>query len=998
MATGLSQPSPPIKRPPRLLAWIIGIIVALIIAAPLSVGVYTDWLWFGEVDFRGVFTRVIVVRTILFFVFALLAGLIVWLAGYFTWRNRPDDLGGMDLNSPVHQYRQVMERSVRSLLIGVPVIVGLFAGFIGQGTWRTVMLFLNQESFGVEDAQFGNDLGFYAFSLPMLRLLVDTFSVLLIIAFLIALFGHYLLGSIRIGNQAMGLRGQVSGPARIQLAVTAGLWMLLQVAGYWLDRYDLLFSRQDTFTGASYTDVNAVLPARIILMVIAAFVAIAFFSAIVLKDLRLPGLAVVLMLVSSLVIGTAWPLLLERFSVAPNRAAKEAEYISRNIEATRFAYGLTDDEVTYMENWGAGNVPDDEVAADEATISNIRLLDPDILSPTFTQMQQLRNFYGFPETLSVDRYEVDGELRDFVVAARELDPNALQDNQAAWINRHTVYTHGNGFVAAQANTVDEAAQDAGSTRGGFPVFTVSDLQTNAIAEEANGADEMGIRVDQPRIYYGPVIASAADGADYAIVGDTGSGDVEYDTDTTSYTYTGEGGVPVGNWFNRAAFALRYQEMNMILSDRVGGESKILFDRDPRERVEKVAPWLTTDSQTYPAVIDGRVKWIVDGYTTLSDLPYSEQTSLTDTTQDALNPDGTTQRLITDNVGYIRNSVKATVDAYDGTVELYEFDTEDPVLKAWQGVFPDTVQPESEISDELRSHLRYPEDMFKVQRELLARYHVDDPLVFYTNDAFWSVPGDPTAPDGARELAQPPYYVVAANPETGDPSFQLITPFRGLQREFLSSHMTVSSDPDTYGDITVRVLPTNTQTQGPRQAQDAMMSSDQVARDRTLWEGTNDLFNGNLLTLPVGGGEVLYVEPIYSQRSNQASAFPKLLRVLVSYKGRVGYAPTIAEALSQVGIDPRAAQDIAGANGAIDPDVEVEADEDEVTDEEATTPSAPAGGTGTEGEAIQSINDALADLDSARTGSFEDYGRALDALDQAVDNYRDLTGEDPMDVE
>ena len=1000
MATGLSQPSPPIKRPPRLLAWIIGIIAALIIAAPLTVGVYTDWLWFGEVDFRGVFTKVIVVRTILFFAFALLAGLIVWLAGYFTWRNRPDDLGGMDLNSPVHQYRQVMERSVRSLLIGVPVIVGLFAGFIGQGTWRTVMLFLNQESFGVEDAQFGNDLGFYAFSLPMLRLLVDTFSVLLIIAFLIALFGHYLLGSIRIGNQSMGLRGQVSGAARIQLAVTAGVWMLLQVAGYWLDRYDLLFSSQDTFTGASYTGVNAVLPARIILMVIAAFVAIAFFSAIVLKDLRIPGLAVVLMLVSSLVIGTAWPLLLERFSVAPNRAAKEAEYISRNIEATRFAYGLTDEEVTYLENWGAGNVPDDEVAADEATISNLRLLDPDILSPTFTQMQQLRNFYGFPDTLAVDRYEVDGELRDFVVAARELDPNSLQDNQAAWINRHTVYTHGNGFVAAQANTVDEAAQDAGSTRGGFPVFTVSDLQTNTIAEEANGADEIGIRVDQPRIYYGPVIASSADGADYAIVGDTGSGAVEYDTDNTSYTYAGEGGVPVGNWFNRTAFALKYQEMNMILSDRVGGESKILFDRDPRERVEKVAPWLTTDSQTYPAVIDGRVKWIVDGYTTLSNLPYSEQTSLTDTTQDALNPDGTTQRLITDNVGYIRNSVKATVDAYDGTVELYEFDTEDPVLKAWQGIFPDTVQPESEISDELRSHLRYPEDMFKVQRELLARYHVDDPLVFYTNDAFWSVPGDPTAPDGARELAQPPYYVVAADPETGDPSFQLITPFRGLQREFLSSHMAVSSDPGTYGDITVRVLPTNTQTQGPRQAQDAMMSSDQVARDRTLWEGTNDLFNGNLLTLPVGGGEVLYVEPIYSQRSNQASAFPKLLRVLVSYKGRVGYAPTIAEALAQVGIDPRAAQDIAGTNGDIDPDVEaeVDADDDGAVEEEVTTPSAPAGGSGTEAEAIQSINDALSDLDSARNGSFQDYGRALDALDRAVENYRDITGEDPLDIQ
>ena len=989
MATGLSQPSPSINRPPRVLSWIIGIIAALFILAPLAVGFYTDWLWFGEVDFRGVFTKVLLVRIALFFVFALVAGFVVWLAGFFTWRNRPDSLEHVDLNSPVHQYRQALDKSVRGLLIGIPVIVGVFAGFIGQGTWRTVMMFLNAEPFGQTDAQFGHDLGFYAFTLPLLRLLVDTFSMLLVVAFIIGLVGHYLLGSIRIGNQAMGIKGHISRGARVQLAITGGLWMLLQVASYFLDRYTLLYASQETFTGASYTDINAVLPAKIILMIIAAFVAVAFFSAIVLKDLRIPALGVVLLLLSSFVIGVAWPLLMERFSVQPNRVAKESEYIARNIEATRHAYGLTDDQVTYLDNWGSAGASDDDVAADEATISNIRLLDPEILAPTFTQMQQLRNFYGFPETLNVDRYQVDGELRDFVVAARELDPNALRENQRDWINRHTVYTHGNGFIAAQANTVDEAAQDAGSTRGGFPVFTVSDLQSNAAREASEEAEELGIKVDQPRIYYGPVIASSTDGADYAIVGDNGSDPVEYDTDNSFFTYDGSGGVDVGNMINRAAFALRYQEMNLVLSDRVHGDSKIIFERDPRARVEKVAPWLTTDSKTYPAVIDGRIKWIVDGYTTLSALPYSEQTSLTETTVDALNPDGTNQRLITDEVGYIRNSVKATVDAYDGTVELYEFDTEDPVLKVWQGIFPDTVNPESEISEELRQHMRYPEDMFKVQRELLARYHVSDPGVFFTNDAFWSVPGDPTAPEGRQELNQPPYYVVASDPETQESSFQLITPYRGLNREFLSAHMTVSSDPETYGKMTVRVLPTNTQTQGPKQAQDAMMSSDQVARDRTLWEGSNDLHNGNLLTLPVGGGEILYVEPIYSQRKNQESAFPKLLRVLVSYKGRVGYAPTISESLAQVGIDPRAAQDIAGTPTAPTTPAEPETGEEGQTPEE-DTPTPPATAAGTEGEAIERINEALSNLETAQNGSFEEYGKALDELDRAVEEYQSLT--------
>ncbi|AKK08119.1 UPF0182 family protein [Corynebacterium testudinoris] len=992
MATGLSQPSPSLSRPPKVLTWTIGIVGLLFILAPMAVGFYTDWLWFGEVDFRGVFTKVIVVRIILFFVFALIAGFITWLAGYFTWRNRPDSLEHMDLNSPVHQYRRALDKSVRALLIGIPVVIALLAGFIGQGSWRTVMMFLNGESFGIDDPQFGLDLGFYAFSLPALRLIVETLSMLIVVAFLVALIGHYLLGSIKIGNQAMGVKGNIARPALVQLSVTAGIWMLLQVVSYWLDRYDLLFLRQDTFTGAGYTDIHAVLPAKIILMIIAVFVAIAFFSAIVLKDLRIPALAVVLMLLSSFAIGFAWPQLMERFSVLPNRAAKEAEYISRNIEATRQAYGLTDDDVTYLDNWGSTEVSDEAVAADVATISNIRLLDPEILSPTFTQMEQLRNFYGFPEHLSVDRYEVDGEMRDFVVAARELNPNSLRENQQDWINRHTVYTHGNGFIAAQANTVDEAARDAGSTRGGFPVFTVSDLQTNAAREEAESAEELGIKVDQPRIYFGPVIASGTGNADYAIVGDSGQGAVEYDTDTSTFTYDGSGGVGIGNLFNRTAFALRYQEMNFLLSDRVGGDSKVIFERDPRSRVEKVAPWLTTDSKTYPAVIDGRVKWIVDGYTTLSGLPYSQQTSLTETTTDALNPQGTNQRLISDNVGYIRNSVKATVDAYDGTVELYEFDTEDPVLKAWQGIFPDTVKSESEITPELREHLRYPEDLFKVQRELLARYHVDDPGVFFTNDAFWSVPEDPTAAENSRALNQPPYYVVAADPETQRSSFQLITPFRGLNRQFLAAHMAVSSDPETYGRITVRVLPTNTQKQGPKQAQDALESSDQVARDRALWQDTNDLHFGNLLTLPVGGGEILYAEPIYSQRKDQESAFPKLLRMLVSYKGRVGYAPTIAEALSQVGIDPSAAQDIEVVDGGSGSTPTPPTTEEGSTPDSTptTTPTPPASGTGAEGEAIARINQALSDVEKARTGTNEEYGRALDKLDEAVKNYQSLT--------
>ncbi|GAA4783527.1 UPF0182 family protein [Corynebacterium canis] len=989
MATGLT---PPVKRPPRVISFLIATVFLLVFIVPWLVGYYTDWLWFGEVQFRGVFTTVLVTRMLLFLAFGAVAAAISWFAGYLVIRNRPEHLFGLDPEHPIVAFRASAEAGLRKALLFLPLTIGVLAGLVGQSNWRTVQMFLHGGDFGQQDPQFHMDYGFYAFTLPFLRLLTNSFSALLVVAFFIALIGHYVFGSIRVGNQALGQRGHVSNAARIQLTVTAGLWMLVKLASYWLDRFDLLNVRNDIFTGAGFTAIHAVLPAKIILMVIALVVALAFFSAVVLKDLRIPALATGLMVLSALVLGNGWPLMVEEFSVKPNRASKEAEFISRNIQATRFAYGITNDKVNYVKNWGANKDAKeerDQVANDAATLSNIRLLDPEILSATFTQQQQLKNFYGFPKTLTVDRYTVDGELRDYVVAARELDPQSLSENQKNWINRHTVYTHGNGIVAAPANQVDEVARDVGSTRGGYPVYTVSDLQAQSDKERA---EKLGIKVDQPRVYYGPVISNVGPLEDYAIVGAAGSAPVEYDTDGSNFTYDGSGGVDISGMFNRIAFALRYQEINMVLSDRIGDDSKILYQRDPRARVEKVAPWLETDNTTYPAVIDGRIKWIVDGYTTLDSLPYASRTNLNQAIVDAQTVNGQLQNpVVNEEVGYIRNSVKAVVDAYDGTVELYEFDTEDPVLKAWRGVFPDTVKPKSEITDDLMEHLRYPEDMFKVQREMISRYHVDDAGVFFTNDAFWSVPGDPNSKektDDERTPNQPPYYVVAADPETGKPSFQLITPFRGLKREFLAAHMSASSDPDTYGRLTVRVLPTETQTQGPKQAQDTMMSSDQIARDRSLWQDTNDIKNGNLLTLPVGDGQILYVEPIYSQRKGQTSAFPKLLRVLVSYDGKVGYAPTIAEALSQVGIDPKEASDLAES--------EVEAGEtkdpesgDTAADDKQQDKSKDSSTTSQDqASRVEAINKALQKVEQARNGSFEEFGKALDELDKAIKDYQD----------
>ncbi|GLB62580.1 UPF0182 protein Cgl0786/cg0896 [Dietzia sp. NCCP-2495] len=1006
-----------ISRRGRAVAVAVVVLIILIQVLPRLNSAYTDWLWFRSVDASSVFRTEVLTRIGLFLVVGLLVGLAVTTGLLLAYRYRPVFLAHGGMPDALARYRAAMGTSTAKTVAWIPVVLGLLAGAIAQTGWKTVLAFFNSTDFGRTDPQFGLDISFYAFELPMWRAIVTWVMVAVVLAFFANLITHYIVGGVRPGAR----EGALTRAARIQLVILAGVFVLAKAAAYWLDRYELLFRENSTFTGASYTDVNAVMPAKIFMFSVAIVCAIAFFSAIVIKDLRIPALATVLLLFSALVVGSAWPMAVEQFSVKPNRAEKEREYIARNIEATRAAYDIGDDKVTYEENWGAANPDPAEAASDITTLSNIRVLDPNVLAPTFTQQQQLRNFYGFPETLSIDRYTVEGEKRDFLVAARELNPSALQANQRDWINRHTVYTHGNGFVAAPANRVNEIADDAGSDRGGLPNYQVSDLE--AISSD----QEMMIPVTQPRIYFGELIAQSD--PDYAIVGDNGDGPREYDTDTEQYTYTGAGGVPVGGWINRTAYALKFAERNILLSGIIGDESKIIYDRDPRDRVQKVAPWLTTDTNTYPAVIDGRIKWIVDGYTTLKSYPYAESSSLEAMTSDSLNAAG--GRVLPDEeVSYIRNSVKATVDAYDGTVNLYEFDETDPVLQTWSKALPDIVQPKSEIPEELQEHFRYPEDLFKVQRELLAKYQVNDPGQFFTNDAFWSVPSDPTVtssiqnpqtppaggPLGGQNTgapgtpgaqpaeregpSQPPYYVLAkdpTDPESDEPSFQLISAFRGYEREFLAAHMSASSDPDSYGEIVVRVQrPTEPLAQGPNQAQDIMIASPAIAQDRRLWGETAEITEGNLLALPLAGDSVLYVEPIYTQRKDQDSAFPRLLRVMVTYDRAVGYAPTLYEALKQVGIEADPDEVRIDETGAAEAEAEAEDGPSSSSTEEGTasrpsTPPSTGGGDATDqAAAVRELNAALSAVRSAQNGGdLADLGSALDDLQKAVDAYQAL---------
>jgi uncharacterized membrane protein (UPF0182 family) len=971
---------PGLSRRSRLLLIAGVVLLVVLFGGTRLVETYVNWLWFGEVGQRGVFTTVIVTRAVLFLVFTVLVAGAISGALLLAYRSRPVFVPVAGPDDPVARYRTTIMTRLRWFGLGIPLVVGVLSGLVAQASWTTVQLWMNGTSFGTTDPVFNLDVGFYAFDLPFYRLILDWLFVILVLAFLANLVTHYIFGGLRLAGRG----GQLTRAARVQLATLAGVFVLVKAVAYWFDRYALLSSNRNTrFTGATYTDLNAVLPARLILLAIAIICAASFFAGVVLRDLRVPALGLALLVFSSVVVGAAWPAVLQQFSVNPNEAQREATSIQRNIDATRQAYNIGGDNVSYVSYSGTDTVAPSDVKTDP-TISNVRLLDPNVVSPTFTQQQQLKNFYGFPNTLNVDRYTVKGEQRDYVVAARELDPANLSGNQTNWINRHTVYTHGDGIVAAPANQVNAAVGDAsgggGSGNAGSPVYTVSDL-----ASPGDAATDP-LAVVQPRIYYGPLIGGS--NPDYAIVGGNGASR-EYDTDTATSTYDGSGGVPVGSLLHRLAFAGQYGERNLLFSSAVSGDSKILFKRDPATRVKAIAPWLTTDSETYPAVVDGRIQWIVDGYTTLNSFPYAQSTSLTTATTDSTETTGI-QQLPTDQVSYIRNSVKATVDAYDGTVTLYASDESDPVLKAWEKVFPGVVKPASEVSPDLRAHFRVPQDLFKVQRELLTKYHVSDPTEFYNSNNFWDVATDPTIENKTGSLNQPPYYILAADPEDKTKtSFQLTSALVGLNRQFLSAYVTASSDPSTYGKITVLQLPTTVQSEGPQQVQNRMVSDGAVAGElNPIRQNSTTVTYGNLLTLPIGASGLLYVEPVYLRRSGQSSSFPQLARVIVSYNNKIGYASTLGAALDQVigagagsGVTPPADGPTPGTTTA------------PPTSTTAPPTSSAPGGTVTQNQAVAGLNSALAQVKSAQTsGDLGRLGTALTQLDAAVQAYERATGQ------
>ncbi len=963
---GAARPAPAGGRRRRgTLGITLAVLVVIVILAGIGADLVTDLWWYDSVGYRGVFVTELTTKLVLFVVAALLTGGAVASSLVIAYRTRPIYVPVTPAQQVLEQYRQAIDPLRKVAVIAVPVVLGLLAGSGSMGAWKTWLLWVNREEFGTKDPQFGLDVGFFVFTLPWLNFVVSFVTVVLVLSFIAAAFTHYVYGGLQLPG-----RGPTTRAAYVHLGILGALIALTRAASYWLDRYSLSTERGSLLTGITYTDAKAVLPTKAILAVAAVMCAGFFLAAIWSRSWRLPITGVALLVVTAVVAGTIYPALIQSLRVKPSEKSLEAPYLDRNIVATRSAFGL--DRVERIPN------PAPPATANAATlrtaasdIPGVRIIDPNVVSPTFRQLEGQRDYYAFPDTLDVDRYTIDGQTRDAVVAVREMNLAGLPDNQRNWLNDHTVYTHGYGFYAAYGNQ---------RTSEGDPVFF-----------EGGGRSSLGDY--EPRIYFGEL------SPEYSVVGaPQGASPREFDYPggeegdvSVQNTYSGDGGVPMGSFLRRIAYALKYHEANFLLSDAVNSSSRILDHRGPKERVERVAPWLRLDGNVYPAVVDGRIQWVVDGFTTSESYPNSRLIELADATADSVAQRSAVVNVRTGQINYVRNAVKATVDAFDGTIRLYGWDTTDPLLKAWEKAFPGSVRPISQIDGQLMSHIRYPQDLLKVQRDLLTEYHVTDPGTFFSNNDKWRVPRDPSQPT----QDQPVVFQSIAMPGENSASFSITTPFVPASnsesgREILRALLAVNADAgavtgrpsDQYGALRLLEFG-NQQPAGPGQVINQIKNSNEpsqnpaerlnLAQYITNNSGAGkELTYGNLLTFPLEG-QMFYVQPIYVQASTGSGSFPQNKVTVTLYGSKVAWGDTLEQAIS--GLWP---------GGTEQP-------EPPTTPDQPTTPDLPL--EAQLARAVADIQKAYeAGQEALKNGDFTAYGEAQDQLAAALKRANEIAAQ------
>lgn len=851
---------------------------------------YTDYLWFGTLHLSSVWRGLITVKvglvvgfTALFFVL-MFVNLVI--ADRIAPKFRP--MGPDD--EIVARYQETVGPHAAKVRVGVAVLFAFIAGTGASGQWQSWILYRNAVAFGTPDPQFGRDVGFFVFRLPFTTYVIDWLFVALILVLLLTAVAHYLNGGIRV--QVPGQRA--TPQVKAHLSVLLALLALVKAADYWYRRFELVFSSRGPVDGASYTDVNAQLPALNLLVVISLAAVVLFVVNIWMRGWVLPGIAVATWGLVAILVGGVYPAFVQKFRVEPDEASKERQYIERNITATRSALRL--DNVTERNFQYGQDLTAADLRANEETIKNIRLWDPPILRDTYKRLQELRDFFRFND-VDVDRYEINGELTQVVLSARDLDPGGLPSQRQSWVNKHLQFTHGFGAVLSPANAV---------TREGQPDFLVS----NVPPESKPGAPE----ITQPEVYFGEDLGG------YAIV-NTDQGEIDYitteGTDRTS-KYQGDGGVALSSPLRRAAMALRLREINLMISGSINDDSQAIFRRDVRERAGAAAPFLRFDNDPYPVVVEGRIKWVLDAYTTTSRYPYAQRADTSNVPQGDLKAGA---------FNYIRNSVKVVIDAYDGTTTYYIVDDRDPLVAAYAKAFPAMFTPSDQVPDELRAHFRYPEDLFRVQAAAFGAYHISSASDFYSRSDAWEVSQDPgsgkvqsggsngssTATSQAesalttpllaprREKKMDPYYLLMRLPEAEREEFLLLQPFvpfsRDDSRKELQAFMVAKSDPENYGQLEVFIMPRDQQIDGPAIIASRIQQSPDISEQITLLsQSGSEVLLGNLLVIPVNNS-LIHVQPMYVQAKN--TPVPEFKFAIVVYGDQVVMRPTLKEALAVI---------------------------------------------------------------------------------------------------
>jgi uncharacterized protein len=924
-------------------AWIVVAIVIAILALLLSLArFYTDVLWFREVGFESVLFTSLYTQLFVGLAVGIITAALVWGNLILAARLAPAYRIPGRRGDPLERYRDLLLPHLKWVRLAVAVIAGIMAGTAASSAWQDYLLWANRVSFGVDDAQFGRDIGFFVFELPWFKDLTEFVWFALMAALVVSLVAHFFHGSIR---PELGMRGVAAG-ALAHLSVLLGCLALVKAAQYWLGRFELVFSTRGAVTGATYTDVNAQLPALTILAIISVVSAILFLVNIRFRTVILPLAAVAIWILFSVLAGGLWPWWVQRFSVEPQELERERQFIQRNIASTRAAFDLENVEVQSFP--ATSDLGPAGVQENEELLQNVRLWDPPILQKAIAQLQEIRTYYVFQD-VDVDRYEVDGEMRQVLVTARELSLQDLPDSSQKWPNVHLQFTHGNGIVASLANA---------STAAGQPDFLVQ----NVPAAVETGAEELD--AEQARLYFG----ESFEPTEYSIV-NSDQPELDFETDEGVQTnhYDGNGGIPIGNFLRKLAFSVRELDRNLILSGQVNEDSRIILYKNVRDRVHRAAPFLHLDNDPYPAVVDDRVVWILDAYTTTTWYPYSQRVDL-----DEVVAQGQIGNL-TGDASYIRNSVKVVIDAYEGTMDFYVVDDEDPLIQAWMNAFPDLFVA-GDPSEELASHFRYPEDLFKVQSEVFRGYHVTDPDVLFSGVDEWALPENVQDPSASiqRELQIQPTYLLLTLPGETEQEFVLTRPFVPRAKENMIAVMVARSDPGNYGEMLTLQFPRSIAVKGPKQVDNLINQERELAEELSLLrQGGSQVDFGSLVILPIEES-ILYVQPFFVTAED--GGIPELKRVILVLGDEIVFADTFEDALAQL----------------------FELDQPPIAGEpeQPTEPGQPGGPTDGDQELLNLVSRAASVYDEAeealREGDLETYGRLIRQVGELLGRAQEIS--------